>query len=301
MKSLSVVFLFAAACGASGDGSSSIAELRAALPSQSWVAMTPVVSQPPALTSCGTLGASTFGVLTHKITSDVDGVLGGVLGVVQTITKNPPTATSPGHAVWGPIPSATSSVYRLQVDESARGEFHFLLAGRDAKSDWRGVFQGVTVAPDATHRAGQIAVDFAVMHALDASVDPVAGQVDLHFEAADPARNVTATFAGIRGKSAPQPDDAQYKLVTAADHSSGFAYSTRVDFDGDGTQDEIAHIDSQWSPTGAGVAHLTVSGGSLGARVVSAVECWDPTLARLYYTDDATMHPAAGDAACCPL
>lgn len=124
--------------------------------------------------------------------------------------------------------------------------------------------------------------------------------MDLHFEAADPARNVTAIFAGIRGKSAPQLDDAQYKLVAAADHSSGFAYSTRVDFDGDGTQGEIAHIDSQWAPTGAGVAHLTVSGGSLGARVVNAVECWGPALARLYYTDDAYMHPAAGDAACCP-
>lgn len=101
------------------------------------------------------------------------------------------------------------------------------------------------------------------MHALDASVDPMAGQVDLHFEAADPTRSVTATFAGIRGKSAPQPDDAQYKLVTAADHSSGFAYSTHVDFDGDGTQDQIAHIDSQWSPTGAGVAHLMSSTAAL--------------------------------------
>lgn len=300
MKSLSFVVLFAAACGAVDDSSSSIAELRAALPAATWVTMTPVASQPPALLSCRTLGASTFGVLTHKIAADVDGVIGGVLGQVEAITKNPPTAARPGHAVWGPIPSPTTSVYQLQVDKTAATEFHFVLAGRDAASDWRGIFQGVTVAPDASHRAGQIAVDFSVMHALDASVDPVAGQVSVHFEAADPARNVTATFAGIRGKAGVPPDDAQYKLETAADQSSGFAYSTRVDFDGDGTQDELAHIDSKWSPTGAGVAHLTVSGGSLGTRVVSAVECWDPTLARLYYTDDAAMHPAAGDAACCP-
>ena len=300
MKSLSVVVLFAAACGAAGEGTSSIEELRAALPTQALVTMVPVVSEVPALTSCTTLGASTFGVLTHKVAADVDGVLGGVLGEVQTITKNPPTSSRPGHAVWGPISSPTSSEYLLQVDEPARAEFHFVLAGRDAASDWRGVFQGVTVAPDATHRAGQIAVDFTVMHALDASVDPVAGQVGVHFEAAGSARNVAATFAGIRGKAAPQPDDAQYQLVTAADNSSGFAYSTRVDFDGDGTQDEIAHIDSLWSPSGAGVAHLTVSGGSLGARVVNAVECWDAALARVYYTDDASMHPAAGDAACCP-
>ncbi len=111
--------------------------------------MTPIVSQPSTLTSWGTLAASTFGVLTHKIAADADGVVGGVLGVVQTITKSPPTATGPGHAVWGPIDSPASSVYRLQVDKSARGEFHFVLAGRDAATGWRGVFQGVTVDPDA--------------------------------------------------------------------------------------------------------------------------------------------------------
>jgi hypothetical protein len=226
--------------------------------------------------------------------------MSGVLGEVQDIMKNPPTSTSPGHAAWGPIPSHTSSVYLLQVDESMPAQFQFILAGRDPPGGWQSVFQGVTVAPDATHRAGTITVDFGVMHALDASADPVAGQVSLHFEMADPARNVTAIFAGIRGKTAPQPDDASYALMTAADHSSGFAYSTRVDFDGDGTLDELAHIDSQWTPTGAGIANLTVTGGGLGMRTVHAVECWDSKLARVYYIDDAGMRPAVGDAACCP-
>jgi hypothetical protein len=302
MKSMSVVVLFAAACGAAGDVTSSVEELSAALPTKTWVAMTPDVTQPPdeAPLSCATLGASTFGVLTHKIAADADGVLGGVLDDVHVITMSPPTAVAPGHAVWGPIPSATSSVYRLSIVESAPAKFQFLLEGRDTVSDWRGVFAGVTFTPDATHRTGQIVVDFAVMHALDASVDPAAGQVTLHFDVSSPARNVAATFAGIRGKSAPQPDDAAYQLVTAADHSSGFAYSTRIDFDGDGTPDELAHIDSQWAPNGAGVAHLVVSGGSLGARVVNAVECWDASLSRVFYKDDASMKPAVGDASCCP-
>ncbi len=107
-------------------------------------------------------------------------------------------------------------------------------------------------------------------------------------------------LTGIQGKTAPQPDDAGYQLLTAADGSSGFAYSTRVDFDGDGTLDELAHIDSQWTRSGAGVAHLTVTGGGLGTRVVNAIECWDASLSRLYYTDDASMKPAVGDPTCCP-
>jgi len=300
MKSLTVVVLLAIACDAPGDSASSVEELRAALPTMAEVRMDPVVPEAPTLLTCATLGASTFGVLTHQIASGVDGAISGVLGQVQNITKNPPTASRPGHAAWGPITSASSSVYLLQVDTSSLREFRFILAGHDSRTDWRPIFQGVTAAPDATHRAGTITVDFSVMHALDASVDPVAGQVSVHFVAADPARNVNAVFAGIKGKSAPQPDDAVYALAAAADKTTGFAYSTRVDFNGDGKLDELAHIDSKWAPTGSGVAHLTVTGGGLGTRVVTAIECWDPTLARVFYTDDASMHPAVGDSTCCP-
>lgn len=300
MKSLSIVVLFAAACGASSDSASTLEELRAALPTMDWVAMTPVASEAPTPLSCRTLGPSTFGVLTHQITSNVDGVLSGVLGQVQSITKNPPAASSPGHAAWGPIRSATSSEYLLVVDASSPPTFQFQLSGRAGGSDWRPVFGGVTITPDATHRAGQILVDFGVMHALDTSVDPVAGQVSVHFEAADPARSVSALLTGIRGKLATQPEDASYALVAAADRTTGFAYSTRIDFNGDGKLDELAHIDSKWSPSGSGVAHLRVTGGSLGTRVVTAIECWDPMLARTYYNDDASMHPAAGDSSCCP-
>ncbi len=302
MKSIGVMVLFATACGTAGEVSSTPLELSAALPTTTWVAMTPEVSQPPAaeLLSCVRLGASTFGALTHKIAADADGVLSGVLGEVHNITSTPPTAVAPGRAVWGPIPARNSSVYRLSVAEPAPAEFRFVLDGRDPKNDWRGVLAGATFVRDAAHRTGQIVVDFAVMHALDASTDPVEGLVTLHFDVNGPARSVAATFAGIRGKSAPQPEDSAYALVTAADHTSGFAYSTHVDFDGDGTPDELAHIDSQWTAAGAGVAHLIVSGGSLGTRVVNATECWDSSLSRLFYKDDAAMHPAVGDISCCP-
>jgi hypothetical protein len=302
MKSMSVVVLFAAACGATDNSSATVEELSAALPTEAWVAMSPAVSGAAAVASpvCATLGASEFGVLTHQVASNADGVLSGVLDEVQAITMTPPTATAPGQAAWGPISSPTAAVYRLNVAESAPTEFQFVLAGSDPPGAFSDVFAGVTFTPDATHRTGQIAVDFGVMHALDSSVDPVAGQVTLHFDVNGAARNVNATFVGILGKSATQPENAGYALVTAADNSSSFAYSTNVDFTGDGIADELAHIDSQWTPTGAGVAHLTVTGGSLGTRMVTAVECWDASLSRVYYTDDASMHPTVGDPACCP-
>ena len=193
-------------------------------------------------------------------------------------------------------------VYRLEVAAGPSNEFHFVLAGRPAAAGedaWRGLFQGTTAAPDATHRAGQIAVDFGAIHALDPTSDPLGGQVALHFGADGAAREVTAQFSGISGKSAPQPDDAAYALQQGADGGTGLAFSTRVDFDGDGSLDELAHIDSRWAPSGAGDAHLTVSGGSLAVGSVTAVECWSPSLARVFYTDSAGA-ATEGDPACCP-
>jgi hypothetical protein len=282
--------LFAAACGASGSSTGTVEELKQTLPTRQWVSLAPQITQAAPASTCTTLGPSTFGTLTHKIASDADGVLTGVLSMVGNITQNPPSASAPGHAAWGPISSATSSVYQLQVDEAGPSEFHFVLAGKDATEDWRGVFQGVTFAPDPTHRTGQIAVDFGVMHALDPTVDPASGGVAVSFTVDDTAREVTAQLI-----------DAKYHLVTDASQNTLFQFATPVDFDNDGTKNEVAQIDSHWAPTGAGVAHLVVGGGSLGTRVVNAVECWAPTLERTFYTDDASMHPTVGDPTCCPF
>jgi len=309
MKPLSFVscLFLAGACGApSGGSDATVAELRAAVPTRAALTVAPTATQavtprPDGAPACAALRPSQFGTMTHQIAGNADGVIGGVLGTVEEITKNPPAAAAPGHAVWGPIGSDKGVVYRLAVDAAGGNQYHFVLAGKPAAADesaWRGLFQGVTVAPDASHRAGQLAVDFGAVHALDPTSDPVAGNVGVHFEAADPARNVTASFAGIQGASAPQADDAQYAFQLAPDQSAGLAFSTRVDFTGSGSLDELAHIDSRWAPTGAGVAHLTVTGGHVGPGGATAVECWDASLARVFYTD--SVGSTEGDPACCP-
>jgi hypothetical protein len=306
MKPISFVagLIFAGACSApAATTGSSVAELRAALPTRASLAITPVATQAaPAQTACAVLRPSSFGTLTHQIAGNTDGVLGGILGTVEQITSTPPALAEPGHAVWGPLSSPNgTTVYRLDVAATAPSEFHFVLSGKPTAGDdsaWRGLFQGVTVAPDADHRSGQVAIDFNVMHALDATTDPIAGAVGVHFDAAGAARHVTASFAGIAGKSAPQPDDAQYELALAADQSAGLGFTTRIDFDGDGALDELAHIDSRWAASGGGVAHLTVTGGSLGTGSVTAVECWDPSLGRVFYADSRSG--SEGDATCCP-
>lgn len=290
MKPINVaLLLLAAGCGASGT-TSSVDELKASLPTRKMVAIAPEVTQVGAVSTCATLGASTFGTLTHQITAGADNVLGDILGTVGNITSNPPAQSSPGHALWGPITSPTGSIYQLQVDQAGPNAIHFVLGGRTASTNFQGIMEGFTQAPDASDRAGHVAVDFDVMHALDPSVNPPAGGLQIDFAAQDPASQLTA-----------QLPDAQYHRETDASQNTGLKYVRLVDFDGNGVADEQAQIESRWAPTGSGIAHLVITGGSLGSRVVNAVECWAPSLERTFYFDDATMHPPAGDQACCPF
>src|SRR5690349_9952165 len=103
--------LLGLACGGAGM-SASVDELRASVPQHAWLDMSLAAARAPGRMVCAASGASTFGTLTHQVAGTADGVLADVLAVVAQITAQPPTATQPGHAAWGPIIGA-AAVYRL--------------------------------------------------------------------------------------------------------------------------------------------------------------------------------------------
>ncbi|HEY2746306.1 MAG TPA: hypothetical protein VGL86_16850, partial [Polyangia bacterium] len=137
--SLAACLLFAGACGAPGSDATkaSVDELRTALPTRAALAMAPAATQ--ALTSpsaCAALAPSTYGTMTHSIAGNVDGVIGGVTGMVEQITSTPPAASAPGQAAWGPIASSSGAVvYRLDAAAASPSEIRFELAGKPAAAD----------------------------------------------------------------------------------------------------------------------------------------------------------------------
>lgn len=291
--------LLTLACGGA-QNSASLDELRAAMPRHEWLSTSLDHMHPLGPAMCSSSGASTFGTLTHKIAGTVDGVLAGVFVQVEQVSSQPPTVTEPGQAMWGPI-VGTSSVYMLAVQQASATEFHFFLGGepKGAGDSWQGVFGGTTVVADEQHRSGEVDVNFNVMHALDPTVDPVAGGAAVRFTVAGGERDVVAHFGGIRGKNAPQTDDSDYAFTAAPDQTARFAFATHIDFNDDGTPDEAAQIQSRWAADGSGTAHVAVTGGSLGLRTVNAVECWNPALGRVFYADDQSAYDRVGDQACC--
>lgn len=282
--------------------------LQSAVPRRAWLTLdvakqAAAGSQPePHGPTCQGGPPAMFATMSASIMGSANGVLDGVLGLVEDVTSTPPAVQLPGHAVWGPLTSPTDpNVHRLDMQQVAPNAFHFVLSGKPKpapESAWTGLFQGTVVVVDPAHRSGDLAVDFGAMHALDPSTDPGAGGVAIHFENGPDARAIAETFSGVAGKNAPRPADAQYHF-TQDPGGATLDFVTLTDFDHDGTTDELLHVQSRWVPQGAGKASVVVTGGDLGPKQVAAMECWAPNQATVFYGDDIHANPPAGDPACC--
>lgn len=294
-RALLVVSALSAACA-----SGSVVELRDALPRQPELSMALRTAPPQALTSCPSTGPSTYGALTHEVSGTVDGVLGDVLDLVEDLAAQPADAQGAGQAMWGPF-AGVSSEFMLAIKQTDATGFEFFLGGEPlgATEAWQGMFGGTATVVDPWHRSGEVQVNFTAMHALGMTADPVEGGAAVQYVIDDAGRHVTAHFGGVVGANDPLPADAAYELVEAPDHTTGFAFTRTLDFNGDGTANEVVHIESTWAADGRGVAHVIVTGGSLDQREVRATECWDAAMG-VVFAQDGETGVSVGSASCCP-
>ena len=147
-------------------------------------------------------------------------------------------------------------------------------------------------------------INFSEMNALDPTVNLATGGIAiLHDNTADP-RTVDVHFGNfLDGKSGSTALNAQYHYAEHADQSGNFSFALRTNFDNDPQGIlEGAEIASRWLASGAGRADVVATGGSLPAGfVVHAVECWDTSFARVFYTDDVDPSKTEGNVSACAL
>jgi hypothetical protein len=86
---------------------------------------------------------------------------------------------------------------------------------------------------------------------------------------------------------------ANYSYNQAIDGGGNMVFN----FPGDAGADIT--LRSRWQKTGAGRADARLTGGDLGAQIVTASECWDTAFGRVYYQDSATYKPTEGLATSC--
>jgi hypothetical protein len=304
--------LLALGCLAAGCGGGSDA-YQAALPSRAALAIkVPGMNGSASGTSARTealLGTqATFYTTTVQIATQLNGAAASFFGMIDNALASPPSAQDATHAYWGPFTPALSPVtVELAVERIDAQDYNFFLGGKPKggpDSAYMGIFGGSAHQVDATHGSGMLQVNATTMNMLDPTVNQATGAIAFqHDNTADP-RTVDVHFGNfLDGKPGSMPLDATYHYAEHPDTSGSFQYGLRSNFDSDplGVLEDVALV-SRWVASGAGRADLVASGGSLPASfVVHAIECWDASFARVYYTEDVDPSKTEGDPSACAL
>ena len=241
---------------------------------------------------------------TRHVRDGVNGVTAVVLGGVWLVVHTQPSDVAEHQAIWGPWDDSLSpATYRFRVVEVGEREYQYFLEGRKKSSgsdaDWRAVLSGEGFGRrHAKHGDGNFSIDLDVAEELDP------------FEHADDSGTLTITHqlsTPDKTVSADMKPSATERWWTAAStrHSDGsgtLLVNAHDDVDDSKTTAlEDVVIDSRWRADGAGRADITISGGDVGALVVTANECWSTDFMRSYYSDSVDYAPTEGDVTACSL
>jgi hypothetical protein len=251
---------------------------------------------------------SDFYQLTRATTVLVNGGTLVVLGLVDAVTKNPPTTLTEDTAVWGPHTEALArNTWKLTVKKTGDHTYSYAVSAKakeapdsafvdvltgthtasvnEAHEPMKGFGQGeftldwdkAQTLPEHDANVGRMTVKYARLDATSAvSVDASFRQVK---DDKDPTKRVDADY---RYKATPsQGGEFDFKLTQDWYKPSGSTSSAL----------ETLTIKSRWQESGAGRSDVKLSGGDLVGEA-TANECWDTSFASRYLR--ASYDPTMG-------
>ncbi len=241
---------------------------------------------------------------TRHVRDGINGVTAAVLGGVWFVIHSRPDDISSGTATWGPWTDDLSPVTsRFRVSRAEAGSYRYVLEGKPkgAGDDaYRTVLTGIGYRKsDAQHGQGWFTIDLTAARALDPQKNPNGGQVRIDHQL---PRELGALPRTITARVTSEGE--AWWTATSSQTTSGGTLLVEAHDDLDPTKLtalEDVKIASQWQPSGAGRADITLSGGDVPASIglVTAVECWGTDFMRVYYTDSVNYEPTEGTAGAC--
>ncbi|NBD13171.1 MULTISPECIES: hypothetical protein [Corallococcus] len=238
-----------------------------------------------------------------------------VLGLIEQITKYPPTTLEENKAVWGPSTEALSpTTWRLTVTKSGDASFSWVLEGKAKAADdsaFRAVLSGTqVVAVDANGErmkgfgSGELLIDWDASRTLPDADDNV-GTVEIRYArpSATAEATVDADFHQVRDENdASKRVDGNYHYKASATAGGEFEFATYKDIDNGNplrAKLEKLSIKSRWAATGVGRSDVKVTGGDLVGEA-TLNECWDANFLSTYFR--VSLDPRLGygevEAAC---
>ncbi|RKH40702.1 hypothetical protein D7Y23_34285 [Corallococcus sp. AB050B] len=306
--------LLAAGCN---DADSGDAKFRDGLPSKEQVQVKAPQAKGQGLTAAGPSAMfgqgqkSGYYQVTVDATVSVNTGTAWVLGLIERITKYPPTTLEENKAVWGPATEALSPItWRLTVTKSGEASFSWVLEGKgktEEDSAFRAVLSGtqqVAVNADGERQrgfgSGELFIDWDAAHTLPDADDHV-GTVEIRYArpSATADATVDADFHQVRDDKDPTKRvDGKYHYKTTPSAGGEFEFATLQDIndnDPEAAKLENVSIKSRWTATGAGRADVKATGGDLAAEL-KVNECWDTNFLSTYLEINLFPGQGYGDA-----
>jgi hypothetical protein len=249
---------------------------------------------------------SKYYAFTRNVRDGVNAITATMLGTVWYIVNTKPTRVADGEAIWGPYTDALEpTTWRFRVHHEGNAKYAYTLEGRPKASssdvDYVTVLSGFGYGrEDDRHGDGEFEVDLDAARALD----PLAHQKDSGTITVthDLPPTVTEEFAPLPRQIAvtlaPSATAERLNVLSIArENSSGVLVVTgKADIDDShATAIETVDIESQWDPSGAGRADVTITDGDVPAALspFGAVECWDIAYKQSYYRESVAGNGAS--------
>lgn len=239
-------------------------------------------------TARGALGDwSEFYVQTAETTDNVNGLIGHVLHLVDTLVQHRPTTFDrDGHrAIWGPYSDTLDPVETtLTVEYDPSTDVHTWWFSQWPKGDEAAMVHVIAGEVDAgaTREAstGRFVIDFTTMADLDPTAD-VSGVFTSEYDIAPDGVAAGAYFDDWVDLDHPaEPIDAAYvyEQTFAGEGSMDLAY--QHDYLDDGTLD-VYVLRSRWLADGSGRGDAVLA--EAGEELLGAAsECWDDGFQLVY-------------------
>ncbi|MCB9745718.1 MAG: hypothetical protein H6740_24300 [Alphaproteobacteria bacterium] len=217
-------------------------------------------------------------LFTASVTEDVNGLIGGVLGLVRVITLLPPSYVDgdTNHAMWGPYADALDPVETsLHVVHDPDTDVYTWTFTQRPKNDPEAAAVPVVIGEvdaGATSEAssGRFVVDFTAIHEMDPTEEATgvfASEYDLDADGV----SATAAFEAFNDGDADVDAIYVYDQTHGGEGSMDLAWYDDIMDDG---QEELHFVRSRWMPDGQGRSDAAITGGQLGDEVAYASECW---------------------------
>lgn len=251
-----------------------------------------------------TLGEwSEFYIETARTTQTVNGFIGSVLVLVDTVVKTRPSEVNRDRtrAVWGPYSDTLSAVeVRLTVQREADGS-HTWWFDQWPKDQGESaavvVIQG-EVDAGATRRAstGRFEVDYTAMSQDNPLVDHTGVfWTDYVIDIDGAAAVATVTdWTSVRNPGPPVDATYDYEQVSGGEGQMDLSYSA---FDPVSEADASYTLRSRWMADGAGRGDAVVTVDDESGTTYTASECWDSGFKLVW--DQTSWDGSQGDASAC--